>query len=84
MYEKGQGVKQSNQVAMTYYRLASDLGNVVASCNLAYFYEYGIDVDQDYEKAFELSDSLNSAQEDIAVGEFATILGMEHLNLENK
>lgn len=50
MYEKGQGVKQSNQVAMTYYRLASDLGNVVASCNLAYFYEYGIDVDQDYEK----------------------------------
>ena len=54
MYEKGQGVKQSNQVAMTYYRLASDLGNVVASCNLAYFYEYGIDVDQDYEKAFEL------------------------------
>lgn len=39
---------------------------------------------ESYEKAFELSDSLNSAQEDIAVGEFATILGMEHLNLENK
>ena len=39
---------------MTYYRLASDLGNVVASCNLAYFYEYGIDVDEDYEIAFEL------------------------------
>ena len=51
MYEKGQGVKQSNQVAMTYYRLASDLGNVVASCNLAYFYEYGIDVGQDYQRA---------------------------------
>ena len=39
---------------------------------------------ESYEKAFALSDSLNSAQEDIAVGEFATILGMEHLNLENK
>ena len=39
---------------------------------------------ESYEKAFELNDSLNSAQEDIAVGEFATILGMEHLNLENK
>lgn len=37
-----------------------------------------------YEKAFALHDSLSSAQEDIAVGEFATILGMEHLNLENK
>lgn len=39
---------------------------------------------ESYEKAFELSDSLSSAQEDISVGEFATILGMEHLNLENK
>lgn len=27
---------------------------------------------------------MNSAQEDISVGEFATILGIEHLNLENK
>ncbi|WP_455610826.1 tetratricopeptide repeat-containing sensor histidine kinase [Bacteroides sp.] len=39
---------------------------------------------ESYEKAFQLSDSLSSAQEDISVGEFATILGMEHLNLENK
>lgn len=39
---------------------------------------------QDYEYAFELNDSLNSIHEDISIGEFATILGMEHLNLENK
>jgi len=37
-----------------------------------------------YEHAFQLTDSLNSVNEDISVGEFATILGMEHLNLENK
>lgn len=39
---------------------------------------------ENYEYAFALNDSINSTQEDISVGEFATILGMEHLNLENK
>lgn len=39
---------------------------------------------KNYQRAFELSDSLNSAHEGVSVGEFATILGMEHLNLENK
>lgn len=39
---------------------------------------------ENYEKAFALNDSLSTAQEDIAVGEFAAILGMEHLNIENK
>lgn len=39
---------------------------------------------ENLEYAFTLNDSLSSAQEDISVGEFATILGMEHLNQENK
>lgn len=39
---------------------------------------------ESYQRAFELNDSLSIVHEDIAVGEFATILGMEHLNLENK
>lgn len=39
---------------------------------------------ENYEYAFALNDSINSTQEDISVGEFATILGMEYLNLENK
>lgn len=44
-------------------------------------YQKAID---NYKHAFQLSDSLSSATEDISVGEFATILDMEHLNLENK
>lgn len=39
---------------------------------------------ENLEYAFALNDSLSSVQEDISVGEFATILGMEHLNQENK
>ena len=39
---------------------------------------------ENYEYAFELNDSLSSVHEDITLGEFATILDMEHLNLENK
>ena len=45
--------------------------------------EYSKAIDN-LEHAFALNDSLSSAQEDISVGEFATILGMEHLNQENK
>ena len=55
--------------------------HVVQSILLKKDYQKAI---ESYEKAFQLSDSLSSAQEDISVGEFATILGMEHLNLENK
>ena len=41
-------------MATYYYQKATDLKNVVASCNLAYFYEMGIGVEQDYQKAYEL------------------------------
>ena len=44
-------------------------------------YQKAID---NYEHAFLLSDSLGSIQEDRSAGEFATILGMEQLNQENK
>lgn len=67
--------EQSGLVSVAAYR---KLGSIYAGKK-----EYQKAI-ENYQHAFLLSDSLSSAHENISVGEFATILGMEHLNLENK
>ena len=50
-YEKGSGVAQNQAKAMELYRLAADLGCVMAQTNLGWKYTFGDSVNRDYGKA---------------------------------
>ena len=53
MYANGQGVEQSYEKAVEWYRKVADQGYAVAQCNLGYMYSNGHGVEQSYEKAVE-------------------------------
>ncbi len=50
-------VKQDFTEAISWYQMASDLGNIDGTCALGYFYLTGTGVDQDLTKAEELFDA---------------------------
>ncbi len=52
LYYSGRIGEQSYAKAVKYYKMAADLGCMIASENLGYCYYYGRDVEVDYEKAF--------------------------------
>ncbi len=45
--------KNSKSNAPIWYRKAAEQGHVQAQCKMAYYYKFGYDVEQNYEKAFE-------------------------------
>ena len=51
MYSQGQGVPQSNDEALKWYRLAADQGEAVAQSNLGAMYYHGLCVPQSYAEA---------------------------------
>lgn len=51
-YDGNRGFEQSFELAMKYYKMASDGGDRQAQENLGYCYYYGRDGEPDYEKAF--------------------------------
>jgi tetratricopeptide (TPR) repeat protein len=53
MYEKGQGVKQSYEMARRLYEQAAQQGYASAIFSLGVMYHYGQGVEQSYERAFE-------------------------------
>ena len=53
MYENGNGVIQSLELAVDYYRRAAEQGNADAQFNLGRMYEEGLGVEQSYELAIE-------------------------------
>eukprot|EP01124_Arcella_intermedia_P026945 TRINITY_DN5185_c0_g1_i4.p1 TRINITY_DN5185_c0_g1~~TRINITY_DN5185_c0_g1_i4.p1 ORF type:complete len:220 (-),score=59.09 TRINITY_DN5185_c0_g1_i4:21-680(-) len=54
MYDNGSGVPADKVMALKYYRLASEQGNIEALCNLGYMYENGLgNLQQDKETAFK-------------------------------
>ncbi len=53
MYQNGQGVEQSNETAVEWYRKAADQGYAAAQTNLGYMYKNGHGVEQSYETAVE-------------------------------
>jgi TPR repeat protein len=68
MYEKGQGVAQSDQDAAKYYKLTADQGHAIAQFNLGDMYENGRGVtqsDQDAAKYYKLA-----ADQDHAIAQF--------------
>lgn len=55
MYEYGQGVEASPEIAVAFYQKAADRGSIIAVTNLACCYENGRGgLDKNYEKAAEL------------------------------
>ena len=50
-YENGLGLPQSDTEAIRYYRMAADLGNARAQCNLGQLYEFGRGVPKSYAEA---------------------------------
>ena len=51
MYAKGQGVEQSYEKAVEYYRQAAEQGNATAQCNLGMMYYHGRGVEKSMEMA---------------------------------
>lgn len=58
MYQDGIGVEQDYEQAVNWYQQSSDLGNFIATNNLADKYEHGLGVEQDLDMAFALYSSV--------------------------